>query len=981
MCIRPNTNNKIAKEFALANQAKIFYNNAVFDSAVIYYNKAAVAAKEHHLYDTAVNFTDKALQIVQSQLDTNSVVGIDLLSETYLNKGKILYEKSWYNDAYIIILQGLEIYKRIVPLDSSSFEKIKLGEFYYQLALMSSYNGNFEEGRNYCDSSLQVLIDIKNVDAQRICGLVYSEIGRHNYHAQNFEKALESFQRSNQIFNTYCKNDTTLQAKSLSTLGVTYADMGMYEKALGLYSRALELVEDSEKDYMFRKFALYLNTGEAYNQMGEYEKTLEYWDKALTTLIQFRGADHRDIAWLYNNFARLYYSMQDYSNSLTFNEKALEIQLKVFGNKHTETSYSYTSLGLVYFEMGDYSNALNCLQKALVSVVPDFNDENYASNPYLDNSLSKMQLFTALNSKADVLYSRYMDNGLSDDDLELAIHTSTLAIHMLDSIRADFKPEGSRLILSNQTKHAFTNAVRYSFEKNQRDTNYINTRAFELSEKCKSNVLISSLFDTKAKQNTLISDSIVQEEKRIKEELTDYQICMQNELQKSTAYDTIKYLECEKNYLQLLEEKNTLMKYIEARHPEYIRLKSNFRVATVEDVQGLLAPGEAVLSYFLGDTTLSTFVITNEQYFAQEVFYHDTLDNKITQYISSIRKSEDNQFLELSTWFYDLLIEPVKKHLVGKKSLIIIPDEYLYYLPFETLVSNKYQGRNSTELAQINYLIKDYNISYNYSATLWQEKRKQKIREGSLAKKTEQKSFIGYAPVFKNHDEIYANNLGLTDTTVNAEVLRSLSVDGKTFNDLPHSQIEVNTIAGLFKQQGMQAAAKISDEATEESFKAEVNDYAIVHLATHGYANNKLPDFAWLAFSQQDEWSNQGLQTNYNLISAEDGILYSGEMNTLDLDADLVVLSACETGMGKLVAGEGLMAMTRGFLYSGASNIVFSMWKVQDKETAELMIDFYKEILDGNSYSESLRNAKLRMIENPNTSFPVFWSSFLLIAN
>jgi len=978
---RQKTGNEFTKEMALARQADEFYENALYDSAAVYYNKAGVVANERYHYDTALFFINRALEIVQSIIDTNGVEGIEMLSETYLNKGKIFYEKSMYLDAYNIAYQGFINYKRIQELDSSRFDKIKVAEFYYRLGLMSSFSGKYEQGRNYCDLALVAIENHSNISAHRIRGLVNSEIGRLYFIFGDFDKGLEYFLLSNQIFNTYFKLDTTLLAKGLSTLAISYAEKEMYDKAFDIYNKALQLVEGSENKYMFRKYMLYHNMGDTYNNLGNHEKALFYWDKALYTVIKFRGKLHRDVAFLYNNMSRLYFAIEDYNNSLYYNEKALTIQVELLGKKHIETAFSYGNRGKIFLERRDYSNALICFQNALISIAHDFNSTNFSSNPQLKNLPSKYYLFKLLNSKAEAFYSRYINEGNTPENLDIAIKTSTLAIQLLDSIRTDFKPKGSRLILSKQSKLAFTSAIRFAFTKKEIDPNYSMEDIFGLSEKCKSNVFITSLFDTKAKQNALIPDSLLHKETFLREELTNKQISLQNELEKSGGYDTAKIEKYEEEFLQLLQEKNVLTKHIETNHPEYINLRSKFQVTSVKDIQSLLTKEEALISYFVGDTTLTTFVITKERYIAQEVICHDTLEKKINQYLGSIRLSRNDQFAELSYWFYEFLIKPIAPALKNIKSLILIPDESLYYIPFETLISEKWQDHGNIDMTQLQYLIKDYNISYNYSATLWQEKRKAKIEKKLSADNKIEKSFIGFAPVFEDHNKIHADNLGLSDSTVDTDVLRSLSYDGKTFNDLPHSRKEVNTITRLFKQHGKQATAKISGEATEDSFKANVNEYEIVHLATHGYANNEFPDFAWLAFSPKVDLTNVKNSITRNNSIAEDGILYSGEMHTLDLNADLVVLSACETGVGKLVKGEGLMAMTRGFLYSGTSNIIFSLWKVSDKHTAELMIDFYKETLNGNTYSESLRNAKLRMIENRTSALPVLWSSFLLIAN
>ena len=157
-------------------------------------------------------------------------------------------------------------------------------------------------------------------------------------------------------------------------------------------------------------------------------------------------------------------------------------------------------------------------------------------------------------------------------------------------------------------------------------------------------------------------------------------------------------------------------------------------------------------------------------------------------------------------------------------------------------------------------------------------------------------------------------------------------------------------------------------DATEKAFKSRIKNFDIIHIASHSFINEDQPQISGMVFAQPTDSTN-----------TEDGILYAGETYNLDLNADLVVLSSCESGLGKLISGEGMMALTRGFLYSGVANIIFSLWKIPDKPTSELMIEFYKQMLSGKSYSESLRQAKLNLIKNEITARPRSWASFILI--
>jgi CHAT domain-containing protein len=299
------------------------------------------------------------------------------------------------------------------------------------------------------------------------------------------------------------------------------------------------------------------------------------------------------------------------------------------------------------------------------------------------------------------------------------------------------------------------------------------------------------------------------------------------------------------------------------------------------------------------------------------------------------------------------------------------------------LVKDNYSIIEESDFTTLNYLIKDFDISYHYSAALWLEGF-----ENKSSQRSSDDNFIGFAPVFRsNSDSGYIsmnNNLGVDSNLVQLTI-RSVSIDGKRYKELSHSEAEINDIIQLFTKRSKEARGYLHAQATESNFKENISNYKFVHVATHGFSNDNRSELSGLLFAVPDNISNSNtrpLNDNSSKSYDEkysDGILYAGEMYNLDLNADLVVLSACETGIGRLVKGEGVMAITRGFLYSGVPNILFSLWKVGDKNTYQLMVNFYDELLNGNSYSGSIRKSKLNLIQKKETAFPKFWSSFVLL--
>jgi CHAT domain-containing protein len=228
-------------------------------------------------------------------------------------------------------------------------------------------------------------------------------------------------------------------------------------------------------------------------------------------------------------------------------------------------------------------------------------------------------------------------------------------------------------------------------------------------------------------------------------------------------------------------------------------------------------------------------------------------------------------------------------------------------------------------------------------------------------------SFVGFAPVFPDIEKNRKKIETLFDQ--NLVTTRSVKRKDKVFSSLPESEKEVTEIKKLFTSAGYKGDVFTFNSANEKNLKSEkVLGYDYLHLATHGFINDSRPKLSGLLFADDS-------------LSGEDNILYSEEIFTLNLNANLVVLSACESGLGKIKKGEGILGLARGFIYAGAKNLIVSLWQVADKSTSELMIEFYKNILNGDNYSSSLRNAKLKLIKEGTFSYPLEWAPFVLIGN
>jgi len=272
----------------------------------------------------------------------------------------------------------------------------------------------------------------------------------------------------------------------------------------------------------------------------------------------------------------------------------------------------------------------------------------------------------------------------------------------------------------------------------------------------------------------------------------------------------------------------------------------------------------------------------------------------------------------------------------------------LNYLPFEVLLTGNTANNQEISYADLPYLVKEYSISYGQSASVLknlhaESAADQKIKPGN-------KRLIAFG------DPDY----GDADADLSA---------GKNYRRLKYSGQEVEKIASCFRE-GF-SDTYLRNEATEENVKrnGKLNEYAYIHFAAHGYIDEERPDLSSLVLAQENN-------------SEEDGLLQAAEIFNLKLNADLVVLSACQTGLGKLVRGEGIVGLTRAFMYAGTPSVLVSLWSVSDISTADLMGEFYDGLIKHKlSKTEALRKAQLALLSDDEYAHPFYWASFVLLGD
>ncbi|MEO1255211.1 MAG: CHAT domain-containing protein, partial [Bacteroidota bacterium] len=387
-----------------------------------------------------------------------------------------------------------------------------------------------------------------------------------------------------------------------------------------------------------------------------------------------------------------------------------------------------------------------------------------------------------------------------------------------------------------------------------------------------------------------------------------------------------------------------LRNLLEESYTDYFQLRYNTEPSTIEVLQHEIKSNEVLLEFFVTDSTLYTFMILGDE---KKLFKNkydlsaDSAVNYLTTLQKTTRNRDLNQFKEHASSLFELLLEkPLANLPDGVDHIQIGPSNKLAIIPWEILLSNK----NGSDYKSLSYLIKDYSISYRHFPFL---KKNEKIRFQASVNK-----ILAFAPTYKETEEVPA--------------LIELSEPFRNeLRPLKWNIYEAESITNSFN-----GKALVRDQATEEIFKDELSGYSILHLAMHAFVDHEESMNSKLVFTQKSN-------------GTEDGILHTFELFNMEIPAELVVLSACNTGIGEVQEGEGVISLARGFAYAGVPSLVMSHWNVNDETTSKLMVSFYHYLSEGDRKDVALRKAKLDFLKSANkiTSNPFYWGGFVVLGD
>lgn len=827
--------------------------------------------------------------------------------------------------------------------------------------------GKFEQSASLLDNLQNLAQRSKNPPAlgaitQSTRGFLYLNQGRSDLALELLENAAITLNET---------GDPIYLARTLAYLGQAYSSTGKYAQAEEQLQMALSIRQDKLPETHELIAASYNDLGMVYSQT-DVDKALDYFDKALALYTRLHGTNHPKIAIVTTNMGLAYRSMKLYGDAITNFEDALKVWQTVYTNPHPSQAFVLLNLGQTYAGMGELNAALGYYEKALaiyqathqkkhpdiastynligkikitqgkfdeglasyqqglIANVSNFESTDISQNPDGSTFYNGNQLLYSIMYKAQALESRYFGKTLKQADLDEALINLKTCDSLIDRLRQQTAKESDKITLGAIANEVYADGARIAHELSEvafrKRARYRET-SFYFAEKSKAAVLLDAISDTNAKSFAGIPDEILEEERGLKSALA----LVNQKLAQKPSEEEEKYLR--ETAFHLNQSYQAFIKNLESQYPEYFNLKYNSTAPSIAQIQNLLSEKSAILSYLIDDyngrSRLYTFIITKKSLRTESKPLPVNFNKYLTGYRNSIYFQDKHAFIETATELHRILIPRLPRNITD---LVILPTGRMAVIPFEALLTSKVKDEE-TPYPALPYLAKKYRTRYEFSTGLMLQKQTQKT--------TAIQSALLCAPI------------SFPDKFQLAE--------------LPGTASEVNTLKELFSGKQIASEVLIHQLASESAIKTKpLNNYSVLHFATHGIVDENNPELSRI-FLQSDS-------------EAEDGNLFSGEIYNLKLNANLVTLSACETGLGKISQGEGVIGLSRALVYAGAKNIIVSFWSVADESTAQLMTNFYSLLLENqpSTFSSNLRQAKLNLM-NGRYAAPYYWAPFVLI--
>jgi CHAT domain-containing protein/tetratricopeptide (TPR) repeat protein len=841
-------------------------------------------------------------------------------------------------EALAFFYKALAIRKRVLPTPNKDLERN-----YYMIGACQESQGDYMSALTNAEEAYKIGNQIQDKSPLLIsaCGLVGTSSGfcGDNENAKIYLlKAIDLLRK---------KNDTLELAATENAVGMVQIRQMQYDSAITHLNLAIILIENilksdpSQKERYDKLGNYYTNQSIAYRLSKKNDKGLELALKALKMYNQNPSQDgehatcianaHIEIGNCYAQKREWSTAFKQYSTALTIFEKAKLVTSPYYAE-------AYMSMGKAVAAQNDHKGALNYYQKALKVLRPDFKDNDFLQNPRTADSLvfAPMELIDVLTAKATSLYKLARTSPKSNlgtpQYFEATERTLKAIEQLVGSLRLSFVNDGSKYDLSDKMRSMYEIGMNLAKASN-------NTADFLMwMEKSKALSLQENLKRQQAKTYAGLPVKVLEEEQQLKANVTRWA----NAGKQDT---TLKGREnCQTNYFDAQQAVATFEKTLEKNYPKYYNLKyARSKPLDIAKIQAQLPDTMAFVAYTLGTDSLFTFMATR----TQTKMYSQQLPKNFTASLDTFIATQNNnagnqtekmsRFAPQSAYFYDFLLKKPLADIQSSKPITrlkIVPDGQLCHLPFDNLLERPATKSEVLSPSQLPYLLQHYAVSYDYSAALAFD---------SLYQKSNTAAPFDFGAFGLKYDRVKDH----------------LDVKGKKIEVLERSFQEVAKAQKRFASS--QTWTDSLKNVSAKQFLTETDKFKVSHFSGHGDFND---EECSLIFSDTSDYILRGSD------------IYAHEFKK----TELMVLSACNTGKGKLQRGEGAMSFARALSYAGIPSTIMTFWSVTESQTSDIVDGFYEHLAAGDAKDVALQKAKKAYLLT-GEPLPYYWSGIALMGN
>jgi CHAT domain-containing protein/tetratricopeptide (TPR) repeat protein len=887
-------------------------------------------------YYLAKGNTEQATNFLHKARITGSIFpDSGLMAEVFYWSGELLSTQQKKLDSAVYFHQeALRVKKGLVADTVLVRNYLRIGKLYRQLVKVKLADEHFEMAKTLAE---------KNPGTTPATFLdIYFDLAYCKRELTNYAEARAYAKKAQSVIELKMPGDFYLLGRVHQVLGNIYNFEKQYDEAARSYEEAIGYLLKTDR---YSVVASTLNNiAIVYMNLHEYDKALTYLNEAIRFDRLANSPQSERTTTRYLNKGFVFQRLGQPDSALYYNRKALFTRLKIFDTKDLNIYGAQAAFGQLFAELGLLDSAAYYYHASLNSLIKSFNDLSLSSMPDPDESEISLNLVNALVAKATVLMDMYENNG----DLIL-LQTTLKCFRLADSVMNVYRQylpyEDQQFMLMQSDDAVYATSLEFPYHKGL-------ACASALLEKTSDERYIQeALYFMERSRATRLMDALNMAESSNQASIPVELNREQNELYRKRA-DILQvygpdHADSLDHELFLISEKiNRIKDKISSINPNYTITKFGQEHLGIKELQKQAARLNAVLlEYYCSDEHIFALTIDAASIKFSKIEITDDLESALEEFLKSlggepdyINKNEYKKFVTNAHLLYNVLLAQHVKDS-GVKRLIISPHGKLSFLPFEALVES------FPDTSEINYklpyLVHRYTISYAQALRFLTSPMKTKSKGNKLLAMGFSASAPGANGRFRNG-----------------------------FDGLPGTEEEIKSIKEVMKND--RNAYYLGPEASESTLKNNVARYNIVHLAVHGEGDTLNALNSRLVFRNDSD-------------SLNDGNLYAHELYGMDLqNTKLVVLSACESGIGKQQPGEGFLSIARGFAYAGCPSQVISLWKIDDRTTAKVMGNFYRNLSGGNKDIDiSLAQAKADYLARASefTAHPYYWAAFLQVGD